>query len=146
MKQLYGFIIVVGLAFIPTACSNNYPTGPYSSGGYMRPTPTPGPGSTAAVTVGVTNSAYTYQYNPSTITLTKGQAILWDSTNMGHTLNIDNGSGSCLVSGQTSFPYTYTFSVSGSYHFHCGIHSTCANGTCPNPSTCMGMVGMVTVN
>jgi len=145
MKILSALFITFCLALIPTGCSNNYPTGPYS-GSSMYPTPTPGPGITAAVTVGVVYSLSSYQYTPNSITLTKGQAIQWNSTNMGHTLNIDNGSGSCLVSGQSSFPYTYTFSVSGTYHFHCGIHSTCGNAMCPNPSTCTGMIGMVTVN
>lgn len=145
MKILYGFLIVIGLALIPTACSNNYPSSPYS-GGSMVPTPTPGGGTTAAVTVGVVYSAYTYQYSPNSFTLMKGQSVMWNSANMGHTLNIDDGSGTCLVSGQSSFPYAYTFSTSGTYHFHCGIHSTCASGSCPNPSTCMGMVGMITVN
>jgi plastocyanin len=100
---------------------------------------------TAAVTVGTT-SIGVFLYTDSDITITHGQSIQWDLTNMGHPLNIDMDSGSCLVSGRTSFPFTYTFTAPGTYHFHCGIHSSCGSGNCPNPFTCTGMIGTITVN
>jgi plastocyanin len=141
MKVLYALFIAFGLLIFPYACKDN--NSPTSSGGSMGPTPTPMP--TAAVTVG-TMSIGVFLYTVGDITITHGQSIQWDLTNMGHPLNIDMGSGSCLVSGRTSFPFTYTFTTPGTYHFHCGIHSSCGSGNCPNPFTCTGMIGTITVN
>jgi plastocyanin len=142
MKSLFVFLAAIGLSLVPFACgTNNYPTSTY-----MTPMPTTTPGPAAAVTVSATGSYGSYAYSTGSITIMHGQSVMWDTSNSIHPLNIDNGSGSCLVSGDSSFPYTYTFTTAGTYHFHCGVHSTCGSGTCPNPSTCTGMVGTITVN
>ena len=118
-----------------SSCGNNSP--------YGMPT-RPG-GQSAAVTIGAAPSGGSFVFSPSTATITHGQAVQWNISTI-HPLNIDDGSGTCLVSGTTAFPYTYTFMTAGTYHFHCGVHSSCGNGNCPNPSTCSGMVGTITVN
>ena len=150
MKNFRFVLTILATALVPllmgSSCGNNYPTGGgmYGGGGTPMPTSTPGP--RAAVTImAMSTGAYTYAYSPSTVTITHGQSVQWSLSSI-HPLNIDDGSGTCLVSGTTMFPYTYTFMTAGTYHFHCGVHSTCGNGMCPNPSTCTGMVGTVTVN
>jgi len=138
-------VFALALFFVmPLACSNHSYIS--DSPTYYIPTPTPTPTASVAVTIGATPSGSSYAYTSSNVTLSVGQSIEWDSSNGGHPLNIDAGSGSCIVAGQTSFPFTYQFMAAGTYHFHCGVHSSCASGSCPNPSTCTGMIGVVTVN
>lgn len=146
MKNLRFLLTVLAAALVPylmgSSCNNN-PTGSMY-GGPPGPTSTPGPAS--AVTIMATGGGYSsYAYSPSSVTITHRQSVQWNMSTI-HTLNIDNGSGSCLVSGTTAYPYTYTFTTAGTYHFHCGVHSSCGNNMCPNPSTCTGMVGTITVN
>jgi plastocyanin len=112
----------------PTVTSTHTATG--------TPTPTP------AATVGQSSNNYVN----GSVTITAGQSVKWTTANNGHPLNIDDSSGSCIVSNRTSFPYTQFFAVPGTYHFHCGLHSSCGNALCPQPATCTGMIGHVTVN
>jgi plastocyanin len=140
MKLLFAIFTIVSLLMVPYGCNNNSPT--YYNGG--NPTPTPDP--TVAETVGVIAvMGGAYIYNMTNIDIPQGRSVKWDNTNSGHPLNIDMGSGTCVVSGETSFPFTFTFNAKGTYHFHCGIHSTCGNGSCPDPFLCVGMVGTITV-
>ena len=64
-----------------------------------------------------------FAFNPSTLTIPKGATVIW--TNMdsaAHTIVSDSGneidSGS-IAKGET---YGHTFSTSGTYNYHCGIH------------------------
>ena len=142
MKLLFAIFTIFCLLMVPYACTdNNSPT--YYGGSTMTPTPDPTVAETVSV-IAMIGGAYVY--NMTDIHITQGQSVKWDDTNTGHPLNIDMGLGTCFVSGQTAFPFTYTFNTKGTYHFHCGIHSTCGNGTCPNPFICVGMTGTITVN
>ncbi len=155
MKSFYIYLLAgaILLSALPIACGSknistsptSYPTATPTPTPNGTPTPTPTPIPAAAVTIS-TYFASGYHYSPSSVTITHGQSILWDASNGIHPLNIDNGTGVCQVSGQSTFPYTYTFPTAGFYDFHCGAHSTCGNGSCPNPSTCSGMAGTITVN
>lgn len=145
MKNFHFLLLVLATAFVPYLMGSSCGSNPVGSmyGGIPMPTSTPGP--SAAVTITAMVGGSSYVYSPSSVTITHGQSVQWNTSTI-HPLNIDNGSGTCLVSGTTAFPYTYTFMTAGTYHFHCGVHSSCASGTCPNPSTCSGMVGTITVN
>jgi len=138
--------VVFALAFfslIPLACTD---TSRINTSPFGLPTPTPTPTVAAAVTIGTMPQGSTYAYTAANVSISVGQSVLWDATNSGHPLNLDDGSGSCLVSGQSVFSFTYRFMSAGTYYFHCGVHSSCGNGTCPSPTTCSGMTGIVTVN
>ena len=133
MKKAYLLILAISvLLWFSLACSNNYPTN--SNYGMSGP-----------VTISAVVSYGNYYFSPPSVTISHGQTVVWNLATI-HTLNIDNGSGSCLVSGANSFPYSYIFSTAGTYNFHCGIHSSCGNGNCPGPTTCTGMTGTVKVN
>ena len=132
------------------SCSSSGGYGsPYAPGGGYN-TPTPNPSVTIAYTISVVNNgSYHYAIGSTALstplTITHGQAVVWDGSNAGiHPLNIDNGSTSCSVSGNTSFPVTETFNTTGTFQFHCGNHSSCASGSCPGG--CTGMVGTLQVN
>lgn len=126
--------------FSPTTCTDG-------SGFTCTPTATP---DIAAVIKVITGPHYALSSSSvalsAPITITQGQSVVWDNTNnASHPLNIDNGSGGCMVSGLTSFPVTETFNSTGTFQFHCGNHSSCGNGTCPG--SCTGnMVGTIHVN
>lgn len=148
MKKIMFFAILASSILISWACSSQNPTTNsygYGSGG-GNPPPA---GSAVTITVisgphyAITGSATALS---APITITHGQSVAWDSANAsGHPLNIDNGSGTCMVSGQTTFPFTQAFSTAGTYPFHCGVHSSCGNGTCGNSCTGL-MVGVIQVN
>lgn len=64
-----------------------------------------------------------------------------------HPLYFTDNTGTCVDSGVTSSPSTYTFAATGTYYFHCGIHAnSCSpnNATC-NATGCAGLAGMITV-
>ena len=163
MKALCVALIFICLSIFPLACGsvNNNPLGAFGHAvsptstvtitptftvtGTPTVTPTVTPPPTAAVTVSADCSGGCH-YTDTAVTILAGQSVMWDTSNAGHPLNVDDGSGACQVSSQFSFPYTVTFSSAGTYPFHCGVHSTCGNGSCPSPSTCTGMVGTITVN
>lgn len=131
------------------SCSSSNYSNPYTPGYSNTPTPiaTSNIGATFSVIAGPHYAlAGTSVALSVPITITHGQSVVWDNTNnSSHPLNIDNGAGSCVVSGNISFPVTETFNSTGTFQFHCGNHSSCGNGTCPG--TCTGnMVGTLQVN
>jgi len=111
--------ILLLLGFSISACSSNSsPTNPTTTG-------TP-----VSMTVG-SSTKTTDAYSPNPITVARGGAITWTNNDTtAHTSTSDNGtwnSGS-LAPGQS---FTFTFSNSGSFTYHCTLHP--------------GMVGTVTV-
>ena len=145
MKHILALsFLLCSLIWVAAACSSNSSTS--SPAAAATPTPTPVPGVVVGATVaygGATN------YNPANVTITHGQAVVWDGTLAGHTVYLDNYSGTSGTCGSsvnyTSFPVTVTFSTAGTYYFHCTIpgHSPCGSGTC---GLCTGMAGSVVVN
>jgi hypothetical protein len=136
MKKISAFLSLVMLvALIPSACRNN----PYTP-------------NTPVYTLSVNGSL---RYSTSgtggadlsaPLTISAGQSITWDTSNNGiHPLYIDNGSGTCSVSANTTFPYTHTFSSTGDFTFHCGNHGTCNGGGAVCTLPCSAMAGSVHV-
>lgn len=80
-----------------------------------------------------------FQFNPSTLTITAGDEVVW--TNTGGSHNVD-GKTSVFPSNPESFgnnvssgwTYKFTFNTPGTYNYHCDPHAA------------MGMVGTVVVN
>ncbi len=160
MKRFYLVLIaciLVATALLPLACSYP-PSYPPNFGGPQTPTATP-----TATIPPVVLSLYTggpplYSANGSAgpalsapITISKGQAVVWDASLNGHPLFIDNTGSVCNlgtngVSGNTSFPVTYAFTTTGDFLAHCQIHGACAGGNsnCPT-SGCSGMAATIHV-
>jgi plastocyanin len=136
-------LVLTSLIWVAVACSNNSST---SSPVTSSPTATPNPSVVVGATIaygGATN------YNPPNVTITHGQAVVWDTTLNGHTVYLDNYTGTSTTCGSstnnTSFPVTITFPTAGTYYFHCTVpgHSPCGSSTC---GMCTGMAGSVVVN
>ena len=73
---------------------------------------------TPSNTVSIANMAFT----PATITVTAGTMVTWtNNDNMTHTVTADDNSfdSGNLTSGSN---YSRTFSVAGTYPYHCTIH------------------------
>ena len=136
-------LVLVSMIWMAVACSNNPAT---SSPVASSPTATPVPGAVVGATISYGGSL---NYNPSTVTITHGQAVVWDNTLSGHTVYLDNYTGTSTTCGSstnnTAFPVTITFPTAGTYYFHCAItgHSPCGSSTC---GMCTGMAGSVVVN
>ncbi len=152
MKNSLLFLLFTLTLVTFLACTTHSSTDGYSNGGYGGGGGGGNP-SGASVTISVIAGPHyalagsSTAISPSTpITITHGESVLWDNTNSAsHPLNVDNGSGTCMVTGNTTFPFPVTFNSTGIYPFHCGVHSSCGNGTCGN--SCTGaMVGTIQVN
>lgn len=62
-------------------------------------------------------------FSPGTITVPAGTTITWKNTdNMAHTVTADDNSFDSGNIGAGS-SYTRTFSVAGTYNYHCTIHA-----------------------
>ncbi len=95
--------------------------------------------SNAQQTHNVTVSSF--QFSPSTLTINVGDMVVWTNTNGSHNVNGTQGTfpgnpvsfGNNVGSGWT---YSFTFTVAGSYNYHCDPHSGAMMGsiTVLNPS------------
>ncbi|HVX58160.1 MAG TPA: cupredoxin domain-containing protein [Candidatus Saccharimonadales bacterium] len=72
-------------------------------------------------TVDIKNMMFT----PSQVTISKGGTVTWkNDDNISHTVDVDQGEGphsSNIAPGQS---FSYTFYKTGSYQYHCRIHSS----------------------
>jgi len=153
----YFLLIAVAVFALPWACTKTLVT-PVSAIPTATPTFTPTATTvvvSAPITISVT-SANLYSVNGTAgpaisapITVVPGQVMVFDISNNGHSLYIDNGNGVCNITGQTTFPYFYTISGSAGtmYNFHCSYHGSC--GATPSPAICAlpctGMYGVFQV-
>jgi plastocyanin len=118
-----------------------------SSGGTMgpstAPTATPLPAGTPTKTPVVVSAAGT-TFSPNSLTVPSGTAVTFNCS--GHTVNIDDGTGTgtCSATDLVSFPASHTFTgASGTvFRIHCDIHSSCGASSC---SGCTGMTMTITL-
>lgn len=148
------FILGTWACLPPNGTSNN----PYMPNNpTVTPTPTglvPTNTATAIPTITPPTSTYSgaalsatvtyggsFNFGSQGTTILAGQAVIFDSSLNGHTVNIDNGYGTCY-SNTTSFPVTLTFPSRGLFTFHCNYHGSCTSGCV----SCSAMYGWVQVN
>lgn len=120
MKQiLYLLLCSISLMYF-TACSkssNTYGGGP--TGGNTGGNSGGNTGGSTGNTVSISN----YTFSPTSLTIAKGTTVKWTNDDqVTHTVTDDNGkfdSGN-LPYGQT---YSHTFSDTGTFHYHCSIHT-----------------------
>ena len=63
-------------------------------------------------------------FTPSQITIRKGEAVTWNNKDkVAHTVIADSGNGPTSDKIEPGASYSYTFKDSGSYQYHCDIHS-----------------------
>ena len=132
----------------PTKTVTNTPTLTPTNTVTNTPTNTP----VIAATIGAVGDTF----SPANVTITSGQAVVWNSTlNGAHTVYVDSFSGtptppvgSCgtPLLNTTSFPVTLIFNTPGTYFFHCANHSNCSSSQCGICNGGIGMAGSVTVN
>jgi plastocyanin len=87
--------------------------------------PSPSPASSAVTSTTTQNSVaiQNYAFNPSTLTIQKGANVTWKNyDSVQHTVTSDSGafSSPLLSTGDT---YTYQFNNTGTYPYHCSIHT-----------------------
>ena len=130
----------------------NTPTVTPTSTVTNTPTNTP----VIAATIGASGDTF----SPANVTITSGQAVVWNSTlNGAHTVYVDGFSGTPTPSSigscgtpllnTTSFPVTLIFTTPGTYYFHCQNHSNCGSSSPIQCGICnggLGMAGSVVVN
>jgi plastocyanin len=137
------------------ACQNTTTSGQpgtVTTGSNATATPISGTPVVIAATVGAVGDTF----SPNTMTITHGQAVVFNSTlSSAHTVYVDGFSGDPTpvagcgtpIVNTTTFPVTVIFSTAGTYDFHCAIHSVCTTTSlCGSCLGGIGMVGSVTVN
>ena len=151
----YLFLLSLVVFIFPLACTKTL-VAPVSAIPTATPTFTPTATTVVVsgpITISVTSAnrySVTGTAGPAIsapITVVPGQVVVFDASNNGHPLYIDNGSGTCNISNQsivTSFSYTVSGPSGTMYTFHCGIHGSC--GATPSPAICTlpctGMTGV----
>jgi plastocyanin len=151
-KSYQGLVVAAILILCPLACNQSFNSAAPAVQAVATATLTPsGP---VTVTLSAISASGSFRYSIASsgvaisapITISVGSAVTWDTSNNGiHPLYIDNGSGTCSVSANTSFPFTQTFSTTGDYTFHCGNHGTCTGGGSVCTLPCSAMTGVVHV-
>jgi hypothetical protein len=144
MKVVSCFLLMAMAVFaLPWACTKTL-NSPVTAVASPTPISTATTVVSAPITISVT-SANLYSVNGTAgpaisapITVVPGQVMVFDISNNPHPLYIDNGSGTCSITNQTSFPFFYTISGAAGtmYTFHCGIHGLCGITTTPSATTC----------
>lgn len=87
------------------------------------PTPT---GPTAAVSM-ITPGGYTFSFNPATLTISVGTTVIWTNrTTTPHTITSDTDTFNSGLNDpiEAGFTFTYKFTRSGTYKYHCALHPT----------------------
>jgi plastocyanin len=106
MKKIFLTILVFALVASLVGCST-------------KTTPS-GNGNLSKNVVHITN----YSFQPESITINKGESVTWvNDDSVTHTVTSDTNlfdSGSISADGN----FTYTFSQSGTFRYHCSIHSS----------------------
>lgn len=92
----------------------------YQAPGAATAAPSP-PSATGGNTVTMKNFAF----NPATLTVKPGTVVTWvNQDSAPHTVVSDAGDPAAFSSGQlsTGGTYTFTFTTTGTYGYHCTIH------------------------
>jgi plastocyanin len=66
-----------------------------------------------------------FLFSPSALTIKKGTTVLWmNSSGTDHTVTGDTGNPASLdgAVGASGGTFSFTFTVPGTYHYHCSIH------------------------
>lgn len=111
----------------PTPTEAPTPIPPQAPTPAPMPTPAPSPVSGATHKITIQNFAF----SSYSITIKKGDTVVWtNQDSMAHTVTGNNGGpkSASISPGQS---YSYTFTKTGTFAYHCTIHPT--------------MVGIVTV-
>lgn len=120
--------LIIGLIALAAGCNNSsYPT----TGGTNPPPAPPPPPPPPPPPVGATKiTIVDFSYSPSSVTIPSGQTVVW-TNNGGSTHTVTSGTN-LFDSGNISPPnaqagtpgssFQFTFSVPGTYAYHCKIH------------------------
>ncbi|SFV33634.1 cupredoxin domain-containing protein [Thermoflavifilum thermophilum] len=107
------------MLFVSCSKSSNDYSGGGSTGGNTGGNNGGNSGGSSGNVISISN----YNFSPSSLTVAKGTTVKWTNSDpVTHTVTEDNGkfdSGN-LPYGQS---YSYTFSDTGSFHYHCAIHT-----------------------
>ncbi len=149
-------LVLSSFVWLMVACQNTVTSGQPGIGMTSGPNPTATPvGGTTPVVIAATVGAVGDSFSPNTMTITHGQAVVFNSTLSGaHTVYVDGFSGDptpmagCAtpLANTTTFPVTVIFGTAGIYDFHCANHSSCSSSQCGICNGGIGMAGSVTVN
>ncbi len=122
-RASFGVAAAMGLLLACSGKSGNSPTSP----GGMTPS------GTGSLPTSVSTSIIDYGFSPATVHVAVGGQVTWTNTGaVAHTVTADSGGFSSGQLGGATVSSTYgsvdggsftqTFSVAGTYHYHCSNH------------------------
>ena|SRR6266446_6341873 len=86
------------------------------------------------------SNSFGYKWSPNKVNVSKGAKVVWrNPTNTNHTVTAYGKGWSKNVTIGPGSSTSFTFKNTGTFKFHCTIHSTLSNGVCS------GMCGKVVV-
>ena len=91
---------------------------------------------TATTAETVTVTVRDFEFDPETITITVGTTVRWENVQGVHNVDADDSSFDSGALAPAPWTYTHTFTVPGTYLYHCDAHGA------PNG---IGMSGKVVV-
>jgi len=118
-------VVIAGATVMIAGCtSSSSPSpSPVTSTTTSGPSPSPVTSTTTSVANQYSIAIQNYAFNPSTLTIPKGVTVTWKNYDpVQHTVTSNSGifSSPLLSTGDT---YTYQFNNTGSFSYHCSIHT-----------------------
>ncbi len=130
-------LVVAGAVACGGGGGSSYPTSSGNNGGGGGTPPPPPPTTSTTASVSIAD----YSFTPASLSIKAGTTVTW--TNDGAVAHTATADGGAFDSGQLSSPsggggygggsaggsYSYTFSMAGTYAYHCANHPTTMKGT-----------------
>ena len=118
-------VVIAGATVMIAGCTSSSSPSPSPITSMATSSPSLSPVTSTATSTASQNSVaiQNYAFNPSTLTIQKGATVTWKNyDSVQHTVTSDSGAFSSprLSTGDT---YTYQFNNTGSFSYHCSIHT-----------------------
>ncbi len=133
MRRASFAVVAAAAVFAVQSCGGGSSTSPYG----MNTGPAGGGGGGGGTPAHANVSIVEYSFGPSAVTITRGGSVTWNNDGtVAHTVTADSGgfSSGQLASatgggaygggGTAGGSYTYTFTLPGTYTYHCSNHPT----------------------
>ena len=118
MKLAAVGLLLLASALLLLGCGSSAAT--TTAGG--QATTTAGPGTTAAVG-GAQVTLQNFAFSPASVTVKVGDTVTWtNKDSAGHTVASDDGTSFTSPTKATGATFSFTFTKTGTYAYHCSIH------------------------
>lgn len=109
--------IIAGMLLVGAGCAPTTPTTNSS------PSETPSAPSVTASADSTTVSISNFSFQPGDVAVKRGATVVWTNRDsVPHTVTVDQDSGPASSTLNPDDSYSYTFSATGQFNYHCNFH------------------------